>query len=362
MNKFILLGSMVFALNFPSFSIAAPFPTIAQDVGVCNVNAPTKCIAVDTNGAIPVTITPSGTQDTNLKQVNGAAVNIGTGAASSGTQRVTTSTDSTIATITNPVLASQSGSWTNTVTQTTPANLTPLVNCTATALPPSYGTGTNNPCSLTLIGAQRVGMLPNQVTATYGTIFANPGIPVHIQNPIDDSNMVMRGLSSANTNTAPGGQGYLAPVIFGTVNDTSMNAVTEDQVGNARMTSSRTLITKPFESDTNSWKYAAASGGIVNTTTAVTIKAAAGSGLRNCVTALQISADTLGAATELALRDGAGGTVVWRGKLQTTPITDLAPTFPSPICGTANTLLEIVTLTASVTGGVFVNAQGYAAP
>lgn len=44
------------------------------------------------------TSTPSGTQNTNLAQVNGATVNVGVGAAGTGTQRVTTSTDSTIGT------------------------------------------------------------------------------------------------------------------------------------------------------------------------------------------------------------------------------------------------------------------------
>lgn len=44
--------------------------------------------------------TSGGTQDTNLKQVNGATVNVGAGAAGTGTQRVTTSTDSTIGTVT----------------------------------------------------------------------------------------------------------------------------------------------------------------------------------------------------------------------------------------------------------------------
>jgi hypothetical protein len=43
------------------------------------------------------------TQGVNISQVNAATVNVGAGAASTGTQRVTTSTDSTIATITNPV-------------------------------------------------------------------------------------------------------------------------------------------------------------------------------------------------------------------------------------------------------------------
>ena len=110
------------------------------------------------------------------------------------------------------------------------------------------------------------------------------------------------------------------------------------------------------------WNYPAASGGIVNTTTAVTLKTAAGAGVRNYLKSMQVSHDLLGAATEIAVRDGASGTVLWRGKLQT-PAADAALgagtiTFDPPLKGTANTLMEFVVLTA-VTGGVFVNATGY---
>jgi hypothetical protein len=108
---------------------------------------------------------------------------------------------------------------------------------------------------------------------------------------------------------------------------------------------------------TKCWAYAAATSGIVNTTTAVTIKAAAGASVKNYLQALQIDNDALGAVTEIAIRDGAGGTVLWRGRLQTTA-NARAIRFDPPIIGTANTLLEVVTLTA-VTGGVWVNAQGY---
>lgn len=112
------------------------------------------------------------------------------------------------------------------------------------------------------------------------------------------------------------------------------------------------------------WNYAAATGGIVNTTTAVTIKAAAGAGVRNYLKSLEIAHDALGAATEFAVRDGAGGTILFRGKLQTTAIDAAGGAgtiiFEPPLKSTANTLLEVVTLTA-VTGGVFVNAQGYTA-
>lgn len=107
------------------------------------------------------------------------------------------------------------------------------------------------------------------------------------------------------------------------------------------------------------WNYAAASGGIVNTTTAVTIKAAAGAAVRNYLKTLTIGNDLLGAATELAIRDGAAGTVLWRGKVQTAATQDRTITFDPPLKGTANTLMEVVTLTASVSGGVFVNATGF---
>lgn len=120
--------------------------------------------------------------------------------------------------------------------------------------------------------------------------------------------------------------------------------------------------------DSASWSYAAAASGIVNTTTAVTIKAAPTAvnagftgtrALRNYLTGLQIGNDTLGTATELVIRDGAGGTVLWRLKLQTTANALRSIEFKTPLKGTAGNLLEVCTLTASTTGGVWVNAQGY---
>jgi len=113
----------------------------------------------------------------------------------------------------------------------------------------------------------------------------------------------------------------------------------------------------------NEWVYAAASGGITNTTTAVTLVAAQAAGVRNYLTSLQISSDVLGAATEIAIRDGAGGTVLWRGKIGTAGIAGVSTIqFSDPLKSTAATLLEVVTLSASVFGGVYVNAQGYIAP
>ena len=113
------------------------------------------------------------------------------------------------------------------------------------------------------------------------------------------------------------------------------------------------------DADTDPWSYAAAASGIVNTTSAVAIKAAA-AGKRNYITDLQLSHATLGAATEVAIRDGAGGAVLWRATLGTVASENFCVQLATPVFGSVNTLLEVVTLTA-VTGGVYVNAQGFAA-
>lgn len=108
-----------------------------------------------------------------------------------------------------------------------------------------------------------------------------------------------------------------------------------------------------------SWSYAAGASGLVNTTTAITLKTAGGATIRNYICTLNLSHDTLGGATEAVLRDGAAGTVMWRGRLQTAAIeggSDI--TFTPCLRATANNLVEFATLTA-VTGGIYVNAQGY---
>lgn len=107
------------------------------------------------------------------------------------------------------------------------------------------------------------------------------------------------------------------------------------------------------------WSYAAAAGGIVNTTTAVTVKAAAGAGVRNYVEGIQLSWDALTTGGEFAIRDGASGTVLWRFKIPSASAGQAHTKFGTPLRGTANTLLEVVTLTASGAGGVFVNLQGW---
>ncbi len=140
-------------------------------------------------------------------------------------------------------------------------------------------------------------------------------------------------------------------------------AVTTGQTADEISTLVGAKIVRPYSIPEADWSYAAATSGIANTTTAVTIAASAGAGLRNYITSIQVMAEVLGTATELAIRDGAGGTVLWKQKITTAGLpSGMAITFPSPIKSSAATLLEVVTLTASTTGAVYFNAQGYIAP
>ncbi len=138
-------------------------------------------------------------------------------------------------------------------------------------------------------------------------------------------------------------------------------AVATGDVVNDIATLEGAKVVRPYSIPAAEWAYAAAATGITNSNVAVTIKAAGAAGIRNYITGLQLAHDALGAATEIAIRDGAAGTVLWRGKLQTGALPPTSIPFPSPLKGTAATLLEIVALTA-VTGGIYANLQGYSAP
>jgi hypothetical protein len=117
----------------------------------------------------------------------------------------------------------------------------------------------------------------------------------------------------------------------------------------------------PYAVPEISWSYPAAASGIVNTTTAVQIKNAAATSIRNYITGVQIMSEALTNATELVIRDGAAGTVLWRTKIPTGGLPTMSIRFPTPIRGTAATLLEVQTLTASGAGAVYFNAQGFTA-
>jgi hypothetical protein len=147
---------------------------------------------------------------------------------------------------------------------------------------------------------------------------------------------------------------------------TQTTAATQDQtlvagdVADLQVATGGQLLIKPYATSEIDWHYAAAASGIVSSTTAVTFKAASGTaGIRNYITSIDISAIGAGTATELCIRDGAAGTVIWRIQIPAAGIANpFTITFNTPLRGTANTLLEVVTLTSSATP-VYFNAHGY---
>ena len=124
---------------------------------------------------------------------------------------------------------------------------------------------------------------------------------------------------------------------------------------------SGSLITEPHCVDELRWSYAAAAAGIANSTTPVTIKAAPAAGTHLCLCSGFIMSEALTAATEFVIREITTTTVVFRTKLWTSGMAGTQITFDPPIKITSANGLEIVTLTASVAGAVYFNANGYTA-
>jgi hypothetical protein len=112
------------------------------------------------------------------------------------------------------------------------------------------------------------------------------------------------------------------------------------------------------------WSYANGATGILsNTTTAVTIKAAAGASVRNYIDSCQINTTAFGTSVPIAIRDGAGGTVIFALSVPTAGfLQPINLNFDTPLRSTANTLLEVVTTTANTTGTAWVNCQGHTGP
>ena len=153
------------------------------------------------------------------------------------------------------------------------------------------------------------------------------------------------------------------PVTIGVeARTSSKTSVSNGQLVRPIGTTDGRMVVRPHSVPELEWSYVAAAGGILNTTTAVTLKTAAGAPYRNYLTSIQVQAEVLANATELAVRDGAGGTVLWRIKIPTTGLDLKQIDFADPLKSTSATLLEVVTLTASGTGAVYFNAQGYVAP
>lgn len=60
-SRWLIAFAAAFLAVVPVLAVAAPFPNIQQDVGVCDPNFPTRCLAPDASGNLPVTGTFSAT-------------------------------------------------------------------------------------------------------------------------------------------------------------------------------------------------------------------------------------------------------------------------------------------------------------
>lgn len=231
-------------------------------------------------------------------------------------------------------------------------------NATGGALPASTTTATGQ-MVFPLLGKQfraRVSVYTSGTVTIQGTLKKDP-LP---RGAVSISSVATLNTAGTNSDGTSVGATGMAIVLEGRT--TNKTPVTTGQYVRPIATSIGAAVNKPFQVPELDWSSPAAAGGINNTTTAVTMVGAAGAGIRNYLTAIQISAGALGAASEIAVRDGAGGTVIWRGFISTAG-GNQSVNLSSPIKSTANTLLEVVTLTATtITGAVYINAQGYQAP
>jgi hypothetical protein len=148
------------------------------------------------------------------------------------------------------------------------------------------------------------------------------------------------------------------PVIVGGVVRTATSPTTLVAGDAARVTlsSAASVVNLPYAVPEATWSYASA--GLV-ATTAVTARAAVAS-YRNYVTGIQLSSASGSTAGLVEIRDGTGGTVLWRGVTPAGSTVDVA--LEPPLRQAAvNTLIEVAPV-GWLTGTFYISMQGFTAP
>jgi len=230
----------------------------------------------------------------------------------------------------------------------------------------SIGTSTISPVTSTAVITQfprkalyfraRVSTYGSGTVSVVGTLSKSPVAQL--------GTVVLAGVSTVGGALSEGTAATTSPVLVG------LEARTSSKTSVANASAVRPISTVDGRQivrldaiPENEWSYVAASGGITNTTTAVTLAAGAGSGVRNYITSLQVYSDTLGTATEVVIQDGVAGAILWRAKIGTAGTVGIQDIrFHPPLRGSSNTLLQAACVTATGTGSIYLNAQGYKAP
>jgi len=142
---------------------------------------------------------------------------------------------------------------------------------------------------------------------------------------------------------------------------TTLTSVLGDNVGSyPTLTNTGATVVEKHAVPELTWNYAPPAAGLLNTTVAVTVKAAVAA-QRGNISTMDLWSEALTTATEFAIRDGAAGTVLYRTKIATGGLLQGRHViFDPPLRQAAvNTLIEIVTLTASGAGAVYCNLSGF---
>lgn len=188
-----------------------------------------------------------------------------------------------------------------------------------------------------------------QITTGRGTAVTGSGVPSYVTNGTLDI-VGSKAHDEALSTTRPvhvGGRGRTS--LYTTISADDLVALTQTLSGQ--------LITTNYAPPEATWSYAAASGGITNTTD-VEAKAAAGASLRNYVTGLQLRGASA-TGTEFVIKDGAS-TVLWRGHVPASATTGPGSfEFNPPLRGSLNTAINIACITTGTQ--TYANLQGFVA-
>jgi hypothetical protein len=183
-----------------------------------------------------------------------------------------------------------------------------------------------------------------------GSSHSGQGVPVTVTNSVGIS-----GNPAVVGNVAHDSPISGAPIrIGGRALTANYTGVASGDVADFVTTVVGAQITKPFSIPELDWQNVLSP---ISTAVDTALKIAGAAGIRNYVTALQLI--NVGAtATEVQLKDGA--TVIWRTFLPAGMTIPISFNFPTPLKGTAATVVNFTTVTAGCS--VYVSGQGYMAP
>ena len=217
---------------------------------------------------------------------------------------------------------------------------------------------------LKFVSIQDYAELTAEITAGRGQTVAGQALGVAITSPLPAGTAALGSVTlNAGSNlvgNVGGAASHDAAVsgnplrIAGRAQSAAYTTVTTGDTADLVTTLQGVLLTRPWQIPELEWSYAAAAGGVINTTDVI-LAAAAGAGLRRYITALTLS-NPSAVATEVVLKDGA--TVIWRGHLPANAV-NVPVAFQNPLKTTANTALNFACITTGA--AVYVNAQGFTA-